>query len=109
MEYVTVYLEKYFDLVKDKEDYLVIYMNEDIEVVSNMDQQIFNYLYPNENYQGEINVIECQRLFGGKKQDIEKRNYLEIVGDEVSKVAETIKIKEKYKYLADYVNKMEDE
>ena len=115
MEYVTVYLVKYFDLIKDKEDYIIVYMKEDIEVISHMCEQIFYQLYPNDIYQGEINIISCEKLYVTSKDNLLNHKaypFMEIKDDtdyEIDEAIDKIKIKEKYKYLADYAKKLEDE
>ena len=84
MENVIVYLVEYYDSIKDKNDYIIIYMSEDVQVISDMDRQIFNGVYPGETYQGEFSIVTCDKLYVTSKEDLFKHKacpYLEIVGE----------------------------
>jgi len=81
LEKVIVYLITYFDAIKDIEEHIIVFMTEDTDVISDMDKQIFKYLYPSEIYQGEISIIKSEMLYTTSRIDLQAYPFLEIFGD----------------------------
>jgi len=59
-----IYHVTYQDINKEEPENILIQVNEDVEEIEpNIATQIYNYLHPEEIYQGEISIITMHKLY----------------------------------------------